>query len=386
MVKRYTIEDVRPKVQKLILLSCFFFIFITSHAMSLYNAIHYYEGGDLLKAKEQIDLAILNENKNTSAKAWYYRGLIHLDIAGSQKIEFESITDSAIKIAAFSFEKIRQYDKPNGKYIKLSESKIYPLWILAVNKGVSIKNVNEKSAYEYYVIAHRLLPDSIAPLQYGIDLAYKKENYSKLKYFYSELAKVSLNYEWFYNWAWILIHKDRDYLRALQVIQQGRTLFPNNGKLLEEEINLYIAMNRLEEARQKTEQEINLHPDHSLYYLNLGKIYAKSGDDTKALESYVAGWKLDSSGFETNFNLGIYYYNKGDKLLKQLNQMELGRYRKEGKCIEKEIARFMYEAIRYLKRSEQIKRMEVYASRHEDIDRILKDITKKLEMNKSIRI
>jgi tetratricopeptide (TPR) repeat protein len=342
--------------------------------LAVTNAVIFYENNDLAKAKEQIDKAVLHEKTSTSAKAWYYRGMIYMDLASSDKQENKDLAKDGFKVAADAFEKVKQYDKPNGQYAKLLKDRSYPLWANSINKGFTIKDENPKEAYEYYDIAQKLYPDSIAAYEYAIDLAYKTQNYEKLKEYYAKIIEVNKNPTWYSNWAWVLSNIDKNDEKALEVIQKGRKEFPTNGKLMEDEINSFIALKRIDEAQAKMEQAIQTDTKNPLLYFNLGTIYAKKGNDVKSLELYNQALALDPNSFESNFNIGAHYYNKAAELITLTNKMSLTEYQKTGKKKEDEAFAYMRQALPYLEKSYQITPADA------DVKKILKDIYRRLKM------
>ena len=69
------------------------------------SAFNYWNDGKLDKAKESIDLTILDPSTMNDAKTWMYRGNIYLDIHRSLQPEFKSLAPDALSIAYESYKK-----------------------------------------------------------------------------------------------------------------------------------------------------------------------------------------------------------------------------------------------------------------------------------------
>jgi tetratricopeptide (TPR) repeat protein len=338
------------------------------------NAMFHYSAGELLKAKEEIDKAAVHEKTSKSAKMWYNKGVIYMDLASSPKPEFNNAVPDGLKVAREAFQKVKEFDKPEGEYVKLSKDKMYPLWVHVINKGFALKDSSTSAAYEYYEIAQQLLPDSAAGYEYAIDLALRKENTEKLKVYYPKLLSLKKHPDTYYNYSWVLQNKDKNFEKALEVVQQGRKEFPSNVKLMEDEISIYTQLKRVDEAQSKIEQALQADPKNSLLHFQLGTIYSKKGEDAKSLEHYNKALEINPESFETNFNLGAVYYNKGANLLTLTNKMSLTEYQKTGQKKEEEALAYIKQSLPFLEKAHALNRKD------QDVRKILKDIYVRLKM------
>ena len=79
------------KTRLLTLLMLAFAFGVEAQNSAVTNAILYQRDGNLLKAKQSIDMAVENEKTKTQAKAWCYKGLIYSDIYKSDKVEVKEL-------------------------------------------------------------------------------------------------------------------------------------------------------------------------------------------------------------------------------------------------------------------------------------------------------
>lgn len=77
--------------------------------------------------------------------------------------------------------------------------------------------------------------------------------------------------------------------QAKEVLKEGKTLFPNNERILQELHALYKISGAWQEAAAIVEMLIALHPQKANYYFQLGRAYAFLKDDTHAKHAFQSG-------------------------------------------------------------------------------------------------
>ena len=86
------------------------------------------------KAKEAIDEAVLNEKTSTSAKAWYYRGLIYQALYKDKN--YGSLCNNCLQIAFESYKKSLELD-PKNEWVDIINSLQIPAIVnQEFNQGV----------------------------------------------------------------------------------------------------------------------------------------------------------------------------------------------------------------------------------------------------------
>lgn len=327
---------------------------VSAQGVAILNATTYREQGDLIKAKEFIDKAVLHEKTSTSAKAWYYKGLIYFDLANAAKPEGVD----GYKIAADAWEKVAKLDKPNGEWIKEVEKQKHNLWIGLLNTGLQrSKEDKEAEAYEYYEMAHSMkVPSDTAyhfAHDYAKDLAFRNKNYTQLKKYYLIDAETTTNPAVYTNLSYIY-QQENAAEKALEIVQKGRAKFPKDSKLMNEEINLFVTLKRLDEAQKKMEEAVAIDPNNATLLYNLGTIYDKKGQDAKALENYTKAVTVEPNNYEANFNIAAFYFNKGVKLNDVVNKMSMKDYTAIGKKKEAERDDLLKKGLSYFEKCKAI--------------------------------
>ncbi|GAB2568591.1 hypothetical protein GCM10027190_18050 [Spirosoma areae] len=76
---------------------------------------------------------------------------------------------------------------------------------------------------------------------------------------------------------------------------------------------------------------------------------------TMAKDYYVKALAVDPNNYDVNFNLGVYYYNEGAELNKQLSNMDVKEYQAKGKEIEGKVCGKFKQALPYFTKAKSIK-------------------------------
>lgn len=359
---------------------------VFGQGMAVTNAVLFLQNGQLDKAKEQIDKASEHEKTSQQAKTWYYKGLIYQDLASSEKEELKSLAPNGIKQAFEAYNKAIILDKPNGDWKKQSTDKLEKeLWAHLVNAGInhfygtSTSEKKTEEAIEYLESAAQIKPTDTTAYVYAVSLAETGQKLGLAKKYYEKL--IELKYPKptiYYNYAWVLENEDKNYDKALKILEMGREAFPSFGKFIQSEISIYLTLNKMDEAKAKMEKAIEKDPKNPVWYASLGIIHDKKGEDAKAIEYYKKALTVDPSNFEANFNLGANYYNKAAKIYTEVNNMSLQAYQKEGKKKEDQAAVFMKEGLPYIEAAYNERKND------EDTKSMLREMYKRLKLQEKL--
>ncbi|GAB4385051.1 MAG: hypothetical protein Kow0075_16900 [Salibacteraceae bacterium] len=92
-------------------------------------ALRAYQGGDLNKAKELIDIAVNDDTYSTQSKTWYFRGYIYKDLykQDRQSIDGRALREEAIKSyqKAVNLDSEKEFTEDTHKSLKYLASTLY---------------------------------------------------------------------------------------------------------------------------------------------------------------------------------------------------------------------------------------------------------------------
>lgn len=127
--------------------------------------------------------------------------------------------------------------------------------------------------------------------------------------------------------------------KALEMINEGRKLFPSDQSLVYDAINYYIGINQLEKLDEILETAITKDPKNkSLYYIK-GKMYEglvenylKEGKRDEAAKQtanaqtyYNKALEIDPKYFDPLYSLGALTYNKAAGITTEMNKLGMSK-------------------------------------------------------------
>lgn len=340
------------------------------------SAFLYNKDGEYDKAKEQIDQAAQHEKTKDKAKTWYFRGMIYENILASKNAKFTALAPDAAKQAYESYTKAMSLSKKGEEYYDNSSAKINLLWGTFLNDGIAkFQEKKFEESLPSYELAQLIRPSDTTAFLYALYSAENLGNYPKCKEYTQKLIALNrVNPEMYISLSRIAKNaglKDD----ALATVEEGRKRYPDNKSLALEELQLYFDMGKGEQAKAKLEETVKLDSTNSTLYAILGNLYDQEAADAKrpakerdaskakALTAYKKALKLDPSNMESNFNLGVYYYNRGAEILKKVNDMDISTYQAKGKKLEAEAQNEFKQALPYFEACYQINKNDVEAKK-----------------------
>jgi tetratricopeptide (TPR) repeat protein len=308
------------------------------------------EDGDLQEAKELIDAAAKHEKTFDDGKTWYVRGTVY------QAIVNENYSKEALQEAVKSFEKVMELEKEGSNYYTLTDLKIQEIWGNYINKGSEAYGAaNYEEAVDAFAKALMVLPeDTTATLYAGIASQQAQDNESALKYYY---RLIDLDYQAEDIYGSIISierYQNEDLDKAIEVTRMAKEQFPESDAFAKQEINLLIAAERTDEAKDKLNEAIEKEPDNANLYFNLGYLYEELEQPEKAEEAYTKAVEIDPDYLDANYNLAVFYYNIAADMFTKAANMDLKTYQKEGKKLEKEAEVYLKKALPYFEKARSI--------------------------------
>ncbi len=316
----------------------------------LTNAILYYQDGELIKAKDQINVAVKHEKTLSSAKAWYYRGMIYKSVSEqdltSQK--YPTALDSAI----ISFFKAKSLDKSNGEYALMSDLRLQEEWINATNEGVkTYQSANYSKAIKAFQLAHLANPSDTTALLYGSYAAIASNDIELACNFCTTLRTLNYTKNHVYLTCADQYYNAGNTSQAVQELEQGLVKNPNDVALLQALANLYITSDQNEKAIQTLDLLEKAKPNDPLVLTNIAVQYQKLNQLETAESYYLKVLTKDPKSFITLFNLSGLYVDQGRVKMNTYNSLKADQYKKEGAALKAELLSIYGKALDYSKKA-----------------------------------
>jgi hypothetical protein len=324
------------------------------------NAFLYNKDGEYDKARSEIDRAAVHEKTRDKAKTWYFRGMIYENIMASKNEKFREKAPDAGKQAYESYRMVMQLSKKGDEYFDQAAAKIQLLYNSFLNEGIA--RYQEKKYAESilpYELAQAIKPADTTAFLYALYSAEALSNYEQCKYYIRNLIKLGrVSPEFFLSMS-RQASKAGKKDSALAHVTEGRSYFPTSYDLALEEVQLFFENGRGAEAKSKLEAAVKMDSSNAQLFAILGNLYDQESADTKktpkdreaskakALSAYKKAIKIDPMNLESNFNIGVYHFNRGADLLKKVNDMDIPTYQKKGKSMEAESNKEFANALPY---------------------------------------
>lgn len=292
-----------------------------SKVVSAYNYLGYYNQDktdieNLKKARENIDQASTNESTSQKAKTWYYRGNVYWAIQESKNPELMEATVNPLLTAVESYKRVYELDA-KYEYAEESYEKAMigyrNLGIMAFNKNdfnaalVYFESTTELSAKKGVVDTSAIENSSIASMRAG--------NSAKSIQYLKQLISFNIDKD---GSRFIQLMKAQnlagDSAAAKQTMMEGRNKFPNDQKLLTEELNGYLQSGKSAEAEKLLAIAIEKDPTNHLLHYASGTIFEDLGKRDLAIAAYKKSIEIKPDFWEAYFNLGAIYNNSAKAL------------------------------------------------------------------------
>lgn len=270
------------------------------------------------KAKEALQKEVAKNP--ASDEGWWLLGYLY-----GEEGDYTNMMDA--------FDKCLKASKKFEK--EISDSKKYH-WATSFNKGVNLFNKAAKAstqdslklmfgkAAEMFNVSNLCQPDSIAgysnlamvyvnlgeydnaiaPLQKAVNLGKNEDAYAMLGQIYIDKANKAKEAGDNAKWT--------EYLdKGLEVLNNGRNKYPENGEILLRYSNALIAANKLDVAMTAFKLGVEKEPDNKFYRYNYGVVLLNSNNFAEAETQFKKAIEIDPKYANAIYNLGVTYVKWG---------------------------------------------------------------------------
>jgi tetratricopeptide (TPR) repeat protein len=273
-----------------------------------------------------------NPSKN-AAKAWYLKGLIYAAIDTTQVEKFKSLVPDGFPIAKEAFEKCKEIDKEKTASF-VSDAMGFPLMTNQIDAflaqsyfNTAIKAYQDekdyKKAFEYTERTLYFIPnDTSILMNAGVFFAPAAEEWDKaVNYIDQYLAKGGSSSDAYIMKFSIYRDKKNDHEAALKVAKDMVKKFPGNPEYPRYELDMYVKMNRLPEAKEVMMRQAAADPNDKESRYFLGVISNELKDPAEARKWYEEAIKLDAKYYEPQLGLAEIFFLEAKAEKDKMNQL-----------------------------------------------------------------
>jgi len=309
---------------------------------SLPNAEKALRAGKFDEAKAIIDATTSNQEymvdkkggpSKNAAKAWYLKGIIYAGIDTTTVEKYKSLVPDGFPVAKEAFEKAKEIDKDKTASF-VNDAQGFPMMNDQVSAFMAQKYFDNavklyqevkdyKKAFEYTERTLYFIPnDTSIMMNAGVFFGPSAEEWDKSINYINEYHKRGgKNPDSYIMLFSIYRDKKKDNDTALKVAQDMVKNFPNNPEFPKYELDMYVKMNRLPEAKEIMMKEAKANPNDKEARYFLGVISFELKDNAEALKWYEEAIKLDPKYFEPQIAVAEIFYLDAKAEKDKMNQL-----------------------------------------------------------------
>ncbi|MDP3928235.1 MAG: hypothetical protein Q8R57_04380 [Bacteroidota bacterium] len=255
------------------------------------SAAIYLRNGEVDDAKKTIDLAIVHPDTKADPKAWFYYVSILDTIYRNPAYANLMDADIADKFYEGCIKCIETDVKKRYEYY-CKDQAILNSAFMSFNKGISAYEQKDfKTAIKYYEIVLSVIPyDKNEDLKknnlsekniflYMALSAMQSSDNAKSKIYLKKLMDLNYDDPVIYMQMANIYLEETDTTTALQIIDQGRTKYPSEKDLINQELNIYMNMGKQDVLVDKLNAAIEINPDDPMLLFVRGSVYDNYSND-----------------------------------------------------------------------------------------------------------
>lgn len=137
-----------------------------------------------------------------------------------------------------------------------------------------------------------------------------------------ELKSKAFKEETMYEWLCNAYSKDKQNDKMIATINEGLKKYPSNQYLIGNLINYYLNNGKKEEAIKYLDEAISKNPTNAQYYKIKGNMFLREEKFDDAIASLSKAVELAPNDFDTQFECGLAYEKKGEKIINDANSIK----------------------------------------------------------------
>ncbi|WP_256012051.1 tetratricopeptide repeat protein [Desertivirga xinjiangensis] len=243
--------------------------------------------------------------KNNLIRALVYSSLAYADSLRKLKYVKDPIQEAEFSLRRLKNPKLNDEHEPELKYI---DKQLAKAWLIRANKAVS--GFKYLQAFEAFKTVDSLDAGNFL-VRYNLAVLAEKLGYTRqaIRYYEIIISDKQRTQPDYYLALSNLYDLTKNHNRSLEVLQEGRKVFPGNKDILFKEINIYADNGSYETLEKIVMDALALDPDNvNLNYL-AGFAYESMGKKTKAEEFYKKVISEEQNSYQGHYSLGLLYLN-----------------------------------------------------------------------------
>jgi hypothetical protein len=359
-------------MKKLILQSLMIGIVSISFAQKekMISASQYLKSGDLVSAKDRIDIAVNHEKTKANPKAWFYRGEIYKSISKSKDTAISKLHANPYKEASISYSKSMELDE-KGKYLNKNKAGKRSVYISVFNTAVESFNAKDfQRAYNYFVIADDLgiknKEDIEKNKRFKAQSAVRLNKYDEASKGYKELIMIYPNDISYVEKMVVCLDSMGDYAQIAQELESVVKGAFKDSVYKVAELNSLIASYYIKANIVGKKIDVLEKDDNGDKYL-LGLCYLFDYDNVKEVEkknlmvvnakkAFARALELNPEHIDANYWLGFINMSEAQKYMEDADDAFAKGKMDKGDELEKKGKEVLSTALEYYLAQEKVEK------------------------------
>ena len=326
-----------------------------SKVTSTYNYLKY---GELDKAKKAIDLATVHESTLGWYKTWMFRAQTYARLANQKEgDDFYSLKAGALEESIKAYKKVLTIEDKKSPVDNLKRE-YASLVSTAYDQGLNnYENKNFDKTFYYWELANQIneemeINDTALILNIAIVAVSAKNTEGAIKYF-DKCIDADVREAYPFSRKAHMQQEGGDLDAALNTLASGRAKYPEDQGLITQELNIYLSSGKNEEALKNLNDAIANDSNNYLYYFARASIYDNKKDNLNAETDYKKAIELNPKHFDSYFNLGASFFNKGAEMMKEAQMIPPNETKKYEEAYNLAVAE-LKKSVPYLEKAKEI--------------------------------
>lgn len=322
--------------------------------------------GQLDKAKEAIEEAILHEKTKDQPKTWVVRGDVYKAIAESKNPDMKALSETPTRIALDSYLKAMSLDA-KGTFRKQINTQLSLMSFTVANAAYEFHEkkdlANALDCFEQSLTIDSITTpgkiDSASVYNAGF-LADQMKNYDKARKYYNRCIEIPYGGSQVFGLLALTYKNQGDTATYMATLERGMKAYPDDcTSLIVELINHYMQNKQSDLALGYLDQAIKKEPNNVSFYFAQGALLDQIGKQDEAKVSYEKALEINPDHFDSWLNLGVQVYNKSIEMVKAANDIPANKQKEYDAAIDAALEQ-MNKAIPYFEKCHSITPSDTY--------------------------
>ncbi len=335
--KNYTsIKSMIMKKFLLLVLAIFVTLGASAQMGKVNSALNYIDQGLLDKAKEALDQALVHDKSKDNPKTYMALGKLCQESFRSENPKFKAFYKTPLEDAYNAYEKALSLDSKGNIKKQLSISNTYLLLGNDfINQGVQCFEDQDYEgalkAFEYNikVAASEIYVGVVdTGIYFNAGLAaFNGKMYDKAVPYFQKCVEMKYETVTPYFLLYNCYSQLEDMDKAEAILKKAFEDYPENQDVILNLVDFYMNNDKMNEAFSYLNMAKEKDPNNYSLFWAEGVLYMKQEKYDEAIAALTKSIELKSDLFDTQFNLGVCYYNKAVEMFQEANEiMDVDKY------------------------------------------------------------